>query len=125
MASWDLVYAAPSPLKEWRYIPVPETFFVRGTSPGSPCALKSIVFGVFHFSFEGSVTGWDEGAGALSFRFTQVKISFGSPDAAPFFTKELAHKADKVYTFFGHDKGNGVLCARSSSGMVTLLSKGG
>ena len=97
---------------------------MQGTSPGSSCALKSIVFGVFYFAFEGAVSGWNEGAGALSFRFTQVKISFGSPDAQPFFTKELSRKADKVYTFFGHDKGNGVLCARSSSGMVTLLSKG-
>ena len=24
--SWDLVYAAPAPLKAWRYIPVPETW---------------------------------------------------------------------------------------------------
>lgn len=124
-AAWDLVYAAPSPIPAWAYIPVPEVFdLTAGVTPGAPCALRSIVFGVLHFAFRGAVAGWDAENGALSFRFTSVNIAFGSPDAKPFFTKELSRKSDKVYTFFGHDAARGVLCARSSSGMVTLLSRG-
>ena len=67
--------------------------------------------------------GWDEQGGALSFIFRRVEVRFGSEGATPFFTRDLGRKSDKVYTFFGFQKEKGVLCARSSSGMVTLLSK--
>lgn len=121
VGTWTLVYAAPAPLPAWRFIPVPEFFDVDGTAPGSAVALRSIVFGVLHFAFRGRVAGWDDAAGALAFRFDRVAVAWGSPDASPFFARDLGRKSDKVYTFFGRHED--FVCARSSSGMVTLLAK--
>jgi hypothetical protein len=80
--------------------------------------------GPLRFAFRGEIVapGWDAAAGSLSFVFRSVEVSWGA-SPTPFFTRALGRKDAKRYTFFGFQRGEGVVCARSSSGMVALLSK--
>jgi len=69
--------------------------------------------------------GWDAANQAITFQFTHQKIGLGGTDA-PFVDKELSNKkGDRVYRFFGFQKGKGVVGARSSGGPLVLLKKVG
>lgn len=119
--SWELPWASIAPIKAWRYIPVPEFFDV---ALGQQVGLRSNVFSLF-FEFQGPMRpgGWDATNQAITFQFTRQKVGIGGTES-PFVDKELANKkGDRVYRFFGFQKQEGVVGARSSGGPLVLLRK--
>ena len=98
---------------------------VLGEQQQRRVGLRSNVFAL-HFEFQGPLRpgGWDAANQAITFRFTRQKVGIGGTAGALLVDRELASsKGDRVYRFFGFQKGAGVVGARSSGGPLVLLRK--
>ena len=120
-----LVFSSAAPVPAWRYIPVPEVFTVPGPA-GGVCALASDV-GPLHARFSGS-GAWVpappgvEGVAALRFSFNTSAVAWGKGGKVLWQGPRDGSKA-RHYTFFGLQKGSGVVCARSSGGPLNVLAR--